>query len=123
MGLKDVLNAAVVTVISALDDIPKTVEYHSVTLGAYNPLTDTQLSTEKIIICKGVVYRGKSENQDYKKTELNMTKVLIAGKVFQDAGVFPKSEDYLVIEGIRYEIRVEKLIPSDPAFIFEVRAV
>lgn len=123
MGLKETLFAGVVTAINALDNIPKTVTYTSVVLGAYNAETDTTARTETAFNCKGVVYREKTENQDYKKTELNQMKVLIAGQVFLDEGVTPIESDFMEFEGTKYEIKLIAPAPEGAAYVFTVRKI
>lgn len=123
MGLKEDLFSGVVTAMNALGNIPKDIVYTSVVLGAYNAATDAQARTETNINCKAVVYKGKVENQDYKKTELNQTKVLIAGQVFLTAGVEPIESDFMTIDGDKYEIKLINPAPTGAAFVFTVRKI
>lgn len=123
MGLKETLAAAVTTAITALGNIPKDVTYYAVTQGVYNATTDSYTNSITTINCKGLVYKSKVENQDWKRTTLSETKLLIAGEVFDNAGVTPSEDDYVVIDGKRYEIFTERPAPSEPVYVFTMRAV
>jgi hypothetical protein len=123
MGLKETLSNAVDSALSALGNVPKDVSYYRVVVGGYNVLTDTNTQTETLITCKGVMYKEKVETQDYKRTDLLQTKVLIAGSVFSTAGFTPDEQDYLVIDSVRYEIKLITVAPSEACYVFTVRAV
>lgn len=123
MGLKETVAAAVTTAIAALGNIPKDVTYYSTSAGTYDSVTDTFTSTPTVVTCKGVVYKSKVESQEWKRTVLTETKLLIAGEVFADAGVVPKETDYVVIDSVRYEIYTERPAPSEPVYVFTLKAV
>lgn len=123
MGLKDTLANAVTTAMTALGDIPKDVEYYSVATGTYNATTDTYTTTTTRIACKGLVYKSKTESAEWKKTTLTETKLLIAGQVFSTAGVTPSEDDYVVIDSVKYEVYTERPAPSEPAYVFVLKAV
>lgn len=123
MGLRETLLAGVTTAINALDNIPKDISYRAVAVGAYDVDQDRPTTTETIIACKGIVYKSKEENQDYKKTTLMQTKVLIAGEVFIDESVEPDEQDYMVIDGDRYEIKLIAPAPQNACYVFTVRKV
>lgn len=123
MGLREVLRQGVTTAIAALDNIPKDVEYHAVAVGMYDSETDQHSVTENVFTCKGIVYKGKIENQDYKKTDLAQWKVLIAGEVFEDESVEPDEQDYMMIDGAKYEIKLINPAPQEACIVFTVRRV
>ena len=121
MGLKDTIRKAGTDAISAIGDIASDIAYHSVSLGAYDPVTDAQTITEVVLNVKGLLYKTKAEKQDYKKTELNQDNVLIAGEALST--ITPKEDDYMVIDGVKREIKNIKEAPQKAVFIFTVRAV
>jgi hypothetical protein len=124
MALKDTLFTAVNTIMTALEDVPMMISYYSVSpTGSYNVATDSLSKTETLISCQAVKYKSKVETQDWKKTELDETKILIAGSVFVDAAVTPKEDDYMIVEGVRYEIKNIRPAPTNALYVFVVRAV
>lgn len=123
MGLKETLAGAVVSAVGALGNVAKDVAYHRITVGGYDVSTDANVVTDATHNVKGVMYKEKVETQDYKRTDLLQTKVLIAGKVFSDLGFEPDEQDYMVIETVRYEIKLITVAPSEACYVFTVRAV
>lgn len=123
MSLKATLANAVDKAMAALDDVPLAISYYSVTTGGYNVATDSVTRTETLISCQGLRYKSKIETQDWKKTELDETKILIAGSVFSAVAVVPKEDDYMVVEGTKYEIKNIRPAPTNALYVFVVRAV
>lgn len=123
MSLKATVKKAVSQAIAAVGDLAAEIVYHSVTPGAYDVNTDTLTTSEIVLSFKALVYKEKDESQDYKRTDLKESKVLTPSEVFDAAGVVPKNEDYLTINGIRYEIKSYKPIVGNVGFIFIVREV
>jgi hypothetical protein len=116
----DLRNAAT-TIMTALGDIPDDVFYHSVTTGAYDVNTDTYLTTEVVLKVKGLLYKSKEKASDDKRTLLERQKVLISGQAL--ASIVPKESDYIVIKGVKWEVKERDSAPSDAVFIFIVRQV
>lgn len=123
MGLKGTLFDAVDKAFAALDDLPQTILYYSVTLGGYNLVTDSISTATTLITCQGVKYKSKVETQDWKKTELDETKIMIAGSVFANAAIVPKEDDYMLVDGVKYEIKNIRPAPANALYVFVVRAV
>lgn len=121
MSIEAILRNAATTIMTALDDVPKDVSYYSVSIGAYDVLSDSQTRIETLVTVKGVVYRSKIETKDKTNTDLIQTKVLIAGQAF--GAIVPKEDDYMVIASVKYEILSIHPTPVDAAFVFIVRAV
>lgn len=119
--LAKVLRDAATKAVDALGTVPKTVSYYAVTVGTYNVNNDAPAITTKLFTVKGVVYKSKVENNDKKQIELIQTKVLIAGQAFGTTQ--PKEDDYMVIDGVKYEILSIFPAPQDAAIVFNVRAV
>lgn len=123
MGLREILSDAAVKGVAALGNAADDINYYQVSVGGYDVSLDSNVSTETLIQCKGVLYKSKIETQDYKRTDLEETKVLITGKVFADAGVTPDEQDYMIIGGVRYEIKNIRPAPTQAIWVFVVRAV
>lgn len=123
MGLREILADAAVKGVAALGNAADDISYYRVAVTGYDVNTDTNVSAETLLQCKGAVYKSKVETQDYKRTDLEETKVLIAGKVFADAGIEPDEQDYMIIKGVRYEIKNIRPAPTNAVWVFTVRAV
>lgn len=121
MGLKDTMRNAATSAIAAIGDMSTPIEYHSLVVGNYDVALDARAVTDTVLNIKGLYYKGKEDEQDYKKSVLNEFKVLIAGEAF--GAVEPGANDFMVIKGRKHEIKGIKLIPGDAAFIFIVRIV
>lgn len=121
MGLTQTLQDAASAIMTALDDLPDTVSYYSVDVAGYDVATDAQARTETLLTLKGLKYKSVEQDADNKKTTLVQTKVLIAGQTF--GTVVPKESDYMVIKGVRYEIKQINPAPQNVVFVFIVREV
>lgn len=121
MGLAETLLAAGTTAITALGNVALDITYVSVAAGTYDVDTDSYASTETSLSVKGIKYKSQEQNQDYKKTVLEQTKILIAGEAL--ASITPKESDYMIIAGVRYEIKEIKPAPVNAVFVFIVRQV
>lgn len=121
MGLKDTIRKAGTDAIAAIGDIDSDIQYYSVSVGTYDAVADTQTRIEKRIDVKGLVYKAKEETQDYKKTELHQKNVLIAGEALD--GITLAEDDYMIIDGVKHEIKTFKEAPQRAVVIFTVRAV
>lgn len=123
MSLKATVKKAVSQAITAVGDLAADIVYYSVMTGAYDVDTDTLTTSETALSFKALVYKEKDESQDYKRTDLKESKVLTPSEIFDAAGIVPKNEDYLTINGIRHEIKSYKPIVGNVGFIFIVREV
>jgi hypothetical protein len=121
MSLALQLQNAATTIITALGDIPDDVLYHSVSQGTYDITTDSYVTTEKVLKVKGLLYKSKEKADDLKKTILERQKVLISGQAL--ASITPKESDYLIIKGVKWEVKEKDSSPADAVFILIVRQV
>jgi hypothetical protein len=120
MALRDVFADAVTTILDAFDDLIPDVAYHQVTLGVYNPTTGEVAKTDTTHNIRGAVYNEKEETKDWSKPNEDSLRLLIAG---DELGFKPKElQDYVVFNGITYEIRRFDTIPGDVAYILYLRA-
>ena len=121
MGLAQTLQDAATSIMTALDDLPDTVSYHSVEDGGYDLSADQQTQVETVLTLKGLKYKTVEQDADNKRTTLFQTKVLIAGQAF--GAIVPKESDYMIIKGVRHEIKQINPAPQNVVFIFIVREV
>ncbi|MFM7009114.1 MAG: hypothetical protein ACKO0Z_07230 [Betaproteobacteria bacterium] len=121
MGLKATIRKAGTDAISAIGDIASDIQYYSVALGSYNAVTDSQTRVETRLDIKGLVYKAKEETQDYKKTELHQKNVLVAGEALGTTKI--TEDDYMIIDGVKHEIKSFKEAPQRAVVIFTVREV
>jgi hypothetical protein len=121
MSLALELRNAATTIMTALGDIPDDVFYHSVNQGAYDVNTDSYNTSEVVLKVKGLLYKSKEKSDDAKKTILERQKVLISGQAL--ATITPKESDYLIIKGVKWEVKEKDSAPSDAVFILIVRQV
>lgn len=120
MALKALLEGLVQTAIATTDDLRTTFDYHSVTVGTYDPATDALSSTE--VVVSGVQAVGarltESEN-DFVPADANMQKMIIAA--LDLPGVTPKTDDYLMIGSEKWEVMKNMGVPGDSVYILKIR--
>jgi hypothetical protein len=121
MGLAKTLQNAGTTIVKALGDIAVPISYHSIVFGTYDPTLDREINTEIVIPLKGILYKSQEKVEDAKKTVLEQTKVLIAGQAF--GLIIPKETDYMMINGVKYEIKNVNSAPVEAVYVFIVRIV
>jgi hypothetical protein len=121
MSLALQLQNAATTIMTALGDIPDDVFYHSISQGAYDVNTDAYITTEVVLKVKGLLYKSKEKSDDANKTVLERQKVLISGQALKT--IIPKESDYLIIKGVKWEVKEKDSSPADAVFILIVRQV
>lgn len=128
MGLKQTLRDAVDAAFAAIGDIALTITYVKVTVGAYDEDTDQPTLTTTNVTIQCVLYNGKDVDQDSvwrltsaqsKHTATDETRALLPASTL--ASYKPKLSDYLLIDGVKYEIFGILPVPSDPCWILQVR--
>jgi hypothetical protein len=123
MSLTQTIKNAVTSAFTAAGDALDDVRYYAVGVGTYDVDADAQVRTETLVLCPGLKYEEKIVIEEWKRTEMEQTKVLIEGKHFVAASVEPAEQDYMVIDGVKYEIKKIDPTPKKIAYIFTVRAV
>jgi len=128
MALAQTLRDAVDTAFAAIEDIAIDITYVKVTVGAYDVVTDEQSLTTVNVACQAVMYNGRDMEQDSvwrltsaqaKHSHSDDTRVLIPASTL---GAYkPKTEDYLMIDGAKWEIYNILPVPSNPCWILQVR--
>jgi hypothetical protein len=121
MGLAKTLQNAGTTIVKALGDIAVPISYHSVVFGTYDPTLDQEINTETILPLTGILYKSQEKVDDAKRTVLEQTKVLIAGQAF--GLIVPKESDYMIINSVKYEIKIVNSAPVEAVYVFIVRIV
>lgn len=128
MGLKQQLLDGVTAAFTALGDIPSTVSYTKVVLGAYDVDADAQALTQTTVTVKGVMYNGKDMEQDSvrrltsaqsKNTVTDETFVIIPASDLPS--YTPTLRDHMTIDGVKWEIFGIVPVPTNPCWIFKVR--
>lgn len=118
MGLKSVAQKLAQKAIKIAGDLATTVEYRRITASAYNPATDANVDTFTAITVKGVLVRGKEDEDDSNTPDDVSTKVIIAAL---DLGVVPAGHDVMIINGATWEIVKLVYDPAQAAYIFTIR--
>lgn len=119
MGLRETLQAAVVTAITAIDNIAVSVVYSRVTsVGTYDPVTDSQTPVVSNTTLDGFLYKEKELTQDYKSSVQKDQKLLLAATTL---GFVPSETDYVTISSVRWEITGIRIVPGDCAYILTIR--
>ena len=121
MALKGSLNNLVSSAIKILGDIPIQITYVSKGLNAvYDPVTDTNISTDTQVNVKAVKARYKAEEINDSIIVDKDAKFIIANKDLN--GVTPKEDDYLIDDmNNRWTVRLVKGVPGDSVWIMQCR--
>lgn len=118
MGLKTLAQTLGQKAIALVGDLASDVVYHRITGEAYNPVTDTNTETSTTINVKGVLVRGKEDEDDSNTPDDISTKVIISAL---DLGVVPASHDKMVINAATWEIVKMVYDPARAVYIFTIR--
>lgn len=128
MALAQTIRDAVDAAFVALDDIPLSIVYTKVALGAYDVAADSQARTETDVTVQGVMYNGKDIEQDAvrrltsaqsKNSVTDETFVLIPAS---DLPAYtPTLNDYITVDGEKWEIWAMVPVPTNPCWILKVR--
>jgi hypothetical protein len=120
MGLKSTIQQTVLGAMNALDDIPTEVVYHSTGAITYDPATRTPSETggSDYTIEKAILVGYKSSEIDGVKILKTDQQLLIPGLSLT---VTPKENDYVTVDGIKWDIEDFSIDPADAMWIFQVR--
>jgi hypothetical protein len=109
MGLRDKVAKSVQKALQSVGDLADTVTYVSVTLGVYDPATDTQVRTTVAHPVTAAQVALTEAEVDYFAGNRNTVKLLIAGL---DLPTQVQPEDYVMIGSVRWEIKRIKGVPG-----------
>jgi hypothetical protein len=118
MSLVATLRAAMVAGLAAADDTVTSISYTHVTLGVYNPATDSRTDTEDTVTFNTFVYNLKDSELDWFPADSHMQKILINR---DDLNANPTTEDYVTIGGVVWEIASIKTFPGNVGYILFIR--
>lgn len=118
MGLVATLRSAMVSAIAAADDTAVSVTYNQVTLGAYDPATDTQAVTENNVTFTTFMYSLADTEVDWAAGDMIMQKMIVNR---DDLGFDPQVEDHITVAGADWEIMKIKTFPGNVGYILTVR--
>lgn len=114
MGINARIKAAVSRAIELADDIRTTMTYRRVTLGAYDATTDTRAETVTDYTLVTALVGLSDQEVDYWPADIVTQKILIASN---DLPVVPQVTDYVLINGIRWEVKRVKTAPGGSLFV------
>lgn len=118
MGLVATLRGAMVSAIAAADDAVTEITYVQLTLGTYDPATDSRTDTEGLTTFSTFVYSLKDSEVDWFAGDVSMQKVIVN---FDDLGFAPSAEDIVRIGGVDWEIMKIKTFPGNVGYILFIR--
>lgn len=134
MGLDQVFRDLPGIIFDAFTDsggIVKTISYVVVGTPTYNPTTGANVSTDVTKTLRGVLVAARLTTTDNTAQGTRIramtpnedsVRVLMSGKELSAQSVVPKEDDYMTIEGVRYEITQIRQTPDAALYTFFVRA-
>lgn len=118
MGLRSTIDKAVGTAFKAAGDIPKTLTYHSITIGAYNPATGTTSTTT-------ATHSVQYIRQDYSAIEIDGEVVKPYDKrvILRQSTlpVTPKLTDTVVIDAVTWNVVNFEQDPAGATWVLQLR--
>lgn len=118
MGLRGTVQKYVTQAFNQLGDLKDTVEYHHVVAGSVDPVTDTQTNTETVETFQCVKTKLSDQELDYFPGPLVTERLLIPWNVLTTA---PAEPDYVVIAGVRWEVRRARGVPGESVWIVYIQ--
>lgn len=121
MGLKTTIAAAVDTAFKAVGDVKRAVTFVQVTLGAYDPETDTyDVTTVDTPFDAIAVKPTAAELEWYPQANRGGLKLLVKAA---DVPSKPTLEDYFTIDTVRWEVIRVNATPDDSLYIVFLQGV
>lgn len=121
MALKGTLNNLVSTAIKIIGDIPLQITY--VSKGSdkvYDPILDTETSTDIQVSVKAVKARFKAEEINESIIVDKDAKFIISNKDL--TGIVPKEDDYFLDDtGKKWTVKIVQGVPGDSVWILRAR--
>ena len=118
MGLRGTVKKFVTMAFDQVGDLKDTVEYHHVVAGGVDPVTDTQMNTETVETFLCVKAKLSDQELDYFPGPLITERLFIPWNVFTGE---PKEPDYVMIEGVRWEVRRSRGVPGNSLWIVYIQ--
>jgi RNase P/RNase MRP subunit p29 len=104
-----------------IDDLDAsiTITYVRVTPGAHDPVTDTvSTTTSSTTGVKAIETRIVEDDADYLVANTKMKKLIVP---YNSLLFEPKPEDYVTIDGVRWNIHKTKTIPTHAIYTLFIR--
>lgn len=119
MGYRSLIKGFVATAFKTIGDLKDTVEYHHVIAGTVDPDTDEQmLDTDDPETFECAKVKLTDEEVDYFPGPLITERLLIPWNVIS---LVPAEADYVIIAGIRWEVRRFKGVPGESLWIVYIQ--
>jgi len=119
VGLKDTIKQAVKTGMKAVGDVRVFITYTSVTLGSYDPETDTTAETVVNYTNVPAVNAKLVEREvEWFPADVITQKLLIAAL---DLPVVPKADDTVTIDGSVWQVKRVNRVPGDSLWVVFVQ--
>lgn len=120
MGLQQTFKNAAKTVFAAAGDVKRTITYTKVLPGVYNPSTGTTSPTETSESFLGIVAGYSAHDADGSKILTTDSRLLFEYGLLTIRST-PSKDDYLTVDGDRYEIIDFKTDPALAHWNIQVR--
>lgn len=99
-------------------DIPIPITFVQVTLGAYDPVQGTRAAVTTNYTLTAINPKLTEQELTWFPADINTQKLLIAAL---DLPVIPKADDYVLIDGVRWEVRRVNRVPGDSLYILFIQ--
>lgn len=128
MAMSDDIADAIDGGLVALGDLVPDVTYHKVTVGSYDPETNTRSNVTTNVTISAVLYNGRDIEQDSvrrltsaQSKHSNTDDYFLLFTKNELPAYTPKKTDSVTIDGVLYEIYGTVPVPGNPIWILKVR--
>ena len=118
MGLSATISAGVIKAFETVGDVKKTITYHSVSIGVFDPTLDTRADTVTDYSVDVIETTIKQAEQDWTPVVRDSKKILIPAA---NLAVTPNENDYVTLDGLTWEIIKINGVPGGSLHILFIR--
>jgi len=118
MGLRSTVKKFVTSAFDQIGDLKDSVEYHHVVAGVVDPLTDAQTNTDTVETFQCVQAKLSDMELDYFPGPLITERLIVPWNVLTGE---PKEPDYVMIAGVRWEVRRARGVPGASVWIIYIQ--
>lgn len=118
MGLAETVAGAVSQAFDAVDNLKKSITYHAVAVGVYDPVTDTNTEVVTDYTLEVIESTIKTTEQDWTPVVRDSRKLVIEAA---DLPVEPKEQDRVTLDGLNWEIIKINGVPGDSVWMVFIR--
>lgn len=123
MGLVSDLVDQAFLIISGIDDeLVPSCTYQAVTLGAYDPATDTYVETIVPTTIENAV-RAKFKSSEVREAIFEMTDQKLIFPASALAGYEPQENDRVIIDGVQWNVQEIMGVPGNSLYVLRIREV